>query len=152
MTDEAEKDSTYILLVEDDRDDFFLTQDLLQRVETRQYRLVWSASCDSAIQALRERRFDAVLVDYRIGERTGLDFIKEIGPLYPNTPMILLTGLRNADIDLAAQAAGAADYLVKDSLTEELLDRSIRYACQQVARSALLEFGTHQCDGRHGRT
>jgi signal transduction histidine kinase len=139
MQDALEKDSTYILLIEDDRDDFFLTQDLLQRVESRQYRLVWSASCDSAIQELRERRFDAVLVDYRIGERTGLDFIKEFGPVYPNTPMILLTGLRNTEIDLAAQAAGAADYLVKDSLTEELLDRSIRYACQQVARSALLD-------------
>jgi signal transduction histidine kinase len=139
MQSDGSQSGTYVLLIEDDRDDFFLTQDLLQRVEGQSYRLVWSSSCDTAIQYLRERHFDAVLVDYRIGERTGLDFIKEIGPLYPNTPMILLTGLRNAEIDRAAQAAGAADYLVKDSLTEELLDRSIRYACQQAQRSALLD-------------
>jgi two-component system sensor histidine kinase/response regulator len=138
MSDEASKEHV-ILLVEDDQDDYYLTEDLLKRVEGRRYRLVWTGSYDGARQALRERSFDAVLVDYMIGDRTGLDFIREVGPIYPTSPMILLTGLRNRDIDIAAQEAGAADYLPKDSLTEELLDRTIRYACANAHRRALLD-------------
>ncbi len=129
----------YVLLVEDDRDDFYLTQDLLQRIERERYWVVWAGSFDRAKLELHERRFDVVLVDYRIGERTGLDFIAEVGPRYPQTPMILLTGLSDPDIDFAAEKAGAADYLVKDGLTEALLDRSIRYARQSAQRRALLD-------------
>ncbi|MGE0698399.1 MAG: response regulator [Hyphomicrobiaceae bacterium] len=129
----------YVLLVEDDRDDFFLTQDLLQRIERERYWVVWAGSYERAKLELHERPFDVALVDYRIGERTGLDFISEIGPRYPHCPMILLTGLADPDIDFAAEKAGAADYLVKDSLTEALLDRSIRYARQSAQRRALLD-------------
>ena len=135
---EAAKD-IYVLLVEDDRDDFFLTQDLLQRIERERYWVVWAGSYDRAKLELHERTFDVALVDYRIGDRTGLDFIAEVGPRYPNCPMILLTGLADPDIDFAAERAGAADYLVKDSLTEGLLDRSIRYARQSAQRRALLD-------------
>ncbi len=129
----------YVLLVEDDRDDFFLTQDLLQRIERERYWVVWAGSYDRAKLELHERVFDVALVDYRIGERTGLDFISEVGPRYPHCPMILLTGLADPDIDFAAERAGAADYLVKDSLTEGLLDRSIRYARQSAQKRALLD-------------
>lgn len=129
----------YVLLVEDDRDDFFLTQDLLQRIERERYWVVWAGSYDRAKLELHERVFDIALVDYRIGEKTGLDFISEVGPRYPHCPMILLTGLSDPDIDFAAERAGAADYLVKDSLTEGLLDRSIRYARQSAQKRALLD-------------
>ncbi len=129
----------YVLLVEDDRDDFFLTQDLLQRIERERYWVVWAGTFERAKLELHERKFDVALVDYRIGERTGLDFISEVGPRYPDCPMILLTGLADPDIDFAAERAGAADYLVKDSLTEGLLDRSIRYARQSAQRRALLD-------------
>ena len=135
---ETSKD-VYVLLVEDDRDDFFLTQDLLQRIERERYWVVWAGSYDRAKLELHERVFDVALVDYRIGERTGLDFISEVGPRYPHCPMILLTGLADPDIDFAAERAGAADYLVKDSLTEGLLDRSIRYARQSAQKRALLD-------------
>ncbi len=129
----------YVLLVEDDRDDFFLTQDLLQQIERERYWVVWAGSYERAKLELHERTFDVALVDYRIGERTGLDFISEVGPRYPNCPMILLTGLADPVIDFAAERAGAADYLVKDSLTEGLLDRSIRYARKSAQRRALLD-------------
>ncbi len=129
---------TVILLVEDDRDDFFLTQDLLKSIQREPHRVVWAASYDAAKLELGERAFDVALVDYRIDGRTGLEFISEVGSTYPQCPMILLTGLADPDLDLAAQQAGAVDYLVKDSLTVELLDRSIRYARQNRQRWTLL--------------
>ena len=129
---------TVVLLVEDDRDDFFLTQDLLKSIQREQHRVVWAASYDAAKLELGERSFDVALVDYRIDGRTGLEFISEVGSNFPHCPMILLTGLQDPDLDLAAQQAGAVDYLAKDSLTSELLDRSIRYARQNTQRWTLL--------------
>lgn len=139
MSEAAKKERISVLLVEDDRDDFVLTEELLQSVEGQEYAVSWSASYESALRELMLHKFDVALVDYQIGARTGLDFISRIGPDYPHCPMILLTGLRSHDIDLAAQEAGAADYLVKDSLTEELLDRSIRYARHHAQRWSLLD-------------
>jgi PAS domain S-box-containing protein len=44
----------------------------------------------------------------------------------------LLTGLSDYRLDLEAMELGAADFLIKDKLTPELLERSIRYAIAQA--------------------
>ena len=130
---------TVVLLVEDDRDDFFLTQDILHEIKREPHRVVWAASYDAAKLELDEREFDVALVDYRIDGRTGLEFISQVGSLYPHCPMILLTGLQDPGLDLAAQEAGAVDYLAKDSLTPDLLERTIRYARANTRRFAFLD-------------
>jgi signal transduction histidine kinase len=132
-------DKIRVLVVEDDRDDFALTEEILLSVPGERYAVSWCVSYESALQQLRTEPFDVALVDYQIGVRTGLEFVSQVGPLFPRCPMILLTGLSNSDVDHAALSAGAADYLVKDSLNEEILDRSIRYARQHAERWALLD-------------
>lgn len=138
MVSNSTENSTTVLVIEDDPDDFFLTEDVLKSIEGQPYRVSWSGSFESAQQLLSEQEFDVALVDYQIGKKTGLDFISEVGPYYPNCPMILLTGLRSAEIDRAAQAAGAADYLPKELLSAEFLDRTIRYTRQHAERWSLL--------------
>jgi len=139
MTLSPAQNETVVLLVEDDRDDFFLTQDVLQCVPNHKYSVVWASSYERATFELLERPYDVALVDYRIGERTGLEFIREAGRRFPDTPMILLTGIIDPDIDRAAEEAGAADFLEKGAITPELLDRSIRYAIKHARRRALLD-------------
>ena len=138
MLDQANNDPIYVLIVEDDRDDFFLTQDVLNSVTGRKYAVAWAGSYDSGATALFEQRFDVALVDYHIGERTGLEFITAMAKRYPECPMILLTGVDNPDVDRAAENAGAADFLVKDALSPDLLDRAIRYARKHAERKRLL--------------
>ena len=139
MSAENASRETVVLLVEDDRDDFFLTQDILKNIQREPHRVVWAATYEAAKLELEERSFDVALVDYRIDGRTGLEFIAEVGSMFPHCPMILLTGLQDPGLDLAAQEAGAVDYIAKDSLTVELLDRSIRYARQNRQRWSLLD-------------
>lgn len=138
MTVGNEHNKTSVLIIEDDRDDFYLTNDTLLSIEGQPYRASWSGSFEAAQKLLTEQTFDVALVDYQIGRKTGLDFISEVGPHYPNCPMILLTGLRSPEIDRAAQAAGAADYLPKELLSAEFLDRTIRYTRQHAERWSLL--------------
>ena len=139
MSTDTSQRGIEVLVVEDDRDDFFLTSDLLKSIQREAHHVVWAASYDAAKLELEERSFDVALVDYRIDGRTGLEFIAQVGANFPHCPMILLTGLQDPGIDLAAQQAGAVDYLAKDSLTVELLDRSIRYARANTQRWSLLD-------------
>ncbi len=139
MTQSLAPHETVVLLVEDDRDDFFLTQDVLQCVPNHKYSVVWAGSYERANLELLERSYDVALVDYRIGERTGLEFIREAGRRFPETPMILLTGVIDPHIDRAAEEAGAADFLEKGAITPERLARSIRYAIKNTRRRAILD-------------
>ena len=74
---------------------------------------------------------DVYLVDYRLGERTGLELVREAVAKGSNGPFILLTGQDSREIDIEAMKAGASDYLVKGDITAQLLDRAVRYAIER---------------------
>lgn len=121
----------HILLVDDDEDDFFLTREMLSDVRRGSFNLHWAPSYTVGLDALREGKYDAVLVDYSLGVRTGLDFIRSALESGVRSPMIMLTGHGSYDVDVEAMQAGAADYLSKIGLNSALLERSIRYAIER---------------------
>ena len=115
-----------VLLVDDDEDDYIITRDLILRVTCR-YRLDWVNSFHAGLEAVGRREHDIYLFDYRLGERTGLELLRESQQI-TRAPMILLTGQGDHEVDMEAMKAGAADYLVKGQLNADMLDRAIRYA------------------------
>ena len=120
-----------VLLVEDDEDDYLLVKEMLAEAREASYTLDWVAGFDAAREALRRPTFDVGLLDYRLGKGTGLDLLREaVGAGCP-APLILLTGKGDREVDLAAMKAGAADYLPKDRLTADLLERALRYAIKR---------------------
>ena len=120
-----------VLLIDDDRDDFLLTRDLFGEMPAGRYRLDWVADYDSGLAAIREGKHDVYLLDFRLGEKTGLDLLAEARKLAVAGPVILLTGQSVWEVDVAAMHHGAADFLEKGRLDAIILDRSIRYALQQ---------------------
>jgi PAS domain S-box-containing protein len=124
-----------ILLIDDDEDDYVITQDMLSdltpqsgSVDAEQYRLEWVDNYPVALKIISQGRHDIYLVDFRLGEYDGLQLIREAVRRGCNAPLILLTGQGDRAIDLMAMKAGAADYLVKGNMDAYLLERSIRYA------------------------
>ncbi len=117
-----------VLIVEDDEDDFLITRDLLTAQDRATFRIDWCSDYAGALAAIRDQRHDLYLVDYRLGERTGLDLVREGFALRPVAPVILLTGRSDYEIDLEATALGVTDFLVKQGLDPFSLERSIRYA------------------------
>src|ERR1035437_8867359 len=101
-----------ILLVDDDEDDYIITRDLIARIGDRRYRLHWINNCDDALAAVRRGEHDICLLDYRLGERTGLELLRESQPFNGRSPIILLTGQGDHEIDIEAMKAGAADYVI----------------------------------------
>ncbi|MDH3228209.1 MAG: ATP-binding protein [Alphaproteobacteria bacterium] len=134
------KRSFRVLMVDDDEDDYILTRSVLAEVEGSHYDLQWVSDLEAGFANLDSGDYDIILMDYYFGGRTGVEILREAIAEGCTTPIILLTGLGDRDVDFAAMEAGAADYLEKDSLTPQLLERSIRYAVSAAqARQALLE-------------
>tara|TARA_B110001454_G_C12723220_1_gene435933 strand:+ start:15964 stop:17079 length:1116 start_codon:yes stop_codon:yes gene_type:complete len=121
----------HILLIDDDEDDFLHIRDLLNDVMSSKYKVTWKSNYNDGRIALNEQTFDACLLDYRLGEKTGLELLSESRGKMFSCPIIFLTGLIDFELDIKAMHVGASDYLVKGQLTSPLLERSIRYAIKQ---------------------
>jgi len=127
---EMKSEAIKVLLIEDDEDDYILTREMLSEVKGGNYDLDWSSSYAEGLKAAGRLEHDVCLVDYRLGERSGVELIREARGLGLTTPMILLTGQGNHDVDVEAIEAGATDYLVKDDTPAGRLERTIRYAVE----------------------
>lgn len=122
------KEPLKILLIDDDEDDLFITQRLLNQASGVQAGIDWAKGYEEGLNAVTSYPYDIALVDYRLGLQNGLDLLREAVEQGCRTPFILLTGQGDREVDLRAMAAGAADYLVKWEFDAQLLERSIRYA------------------------
>lgn len=126
-----EKHRLRVLLIEDDQDDFVLVRDLLSASPVLDCDLEWVETYEAGLEQIRLARHDVYLLDYFLGERNGLELLQTAVEEGCKKPIIFLTGMRDRTVDLQAMEAGAADYLVKSNLTEDLLERSIRYSVRQ---------------------
>jgi PAS domain S-box-containing protein len=128
--------SCRILLVEDNEDDYLIVRDLLSDIATTRFDLQWVSTYQAARESLTHRQYDVCLLDYRLGEATGVDLVREFGK--GTTPFILLTGNEDYAVDVEAAQAGAMDYLVKGHINVPLLDRSIRYAIERKRAEGMI--------------
>lgn len=127
------KPQVKILIIDDDEDDFFITSEYLRQIQEYELQIEWCYRFAEAVQHLQDRSFDMYFVDYRLGAKTGLDFLKEAVRLGREEPIVLLTGKGNKDLDIEALQMGATDYLVKTELTTDKLERCIRYSLERTA-------------------
>lgn len=129
-----------VLLVEDDEEDYEFTKELLAELKTPRHELAWARNYSSALNAAHAEAFDVCFVDYRLGgTETGIDVARKLIADSRRTPIILLTGVDDPEVDEAASRIGAADFLVKSDLTAAMLDRAMRYAIQSHAALRQLE-------------
>jgi signal transduction histidine kinase len=127
---EMKNETIKVLLIEDDEDDYILTRQLLSEVKGGHYDLEWASSYEEGLKVAGQLKHHVCLVDYRLGARSGVELIREARESGLTTPMILLTGQGNHEVDVEAIEAGATDYLVKDETHASRLERTIRYAVE----------------------
>ena len=124
---------TRILIVEDDQDDFLIIDACIKDIPDKKFQIDWCYNYDEAIQRIGKRMYDVYFVDYLLGEKTGLELVREAIAMGTEEPLVLLTGIGNRQVDVQAMTAGAVDFLVKSEITTEKLERSIRYALERSA-------------------
>src|SRR5208337_5628539 len=120
-----------VLLIEDDEDDYILVRKLLSGITAVSYELQWAPTYGAALEIMANDPHDVYLLDYQLGDHTGLDLLHEMNGKGSTVPVIFLTGHADYGVDVEAMRAGASDYLVKEQITADLLCRSIRYALER---------------------
>ncbi len=128
-----------VLLIDDDHEDFILTRTMLGKAQGSRYSLDWACDYDTGLLKLRSQTYHAVLVDYDLGNKTGIQLIREICASDYPAPLILYTGRGNYEVDVEALEAGASFYISKGDANALLLDRLIRYAVRQKQIEQKLE-------------
>ncbi len=117
-----------ILMIDDDEEDFMIIRDILGDIVHHKYMIEWTPSYEMGLLDVADRKHDVYLIDYILGAKTGLEFIREAMALGCEAPLIILTGQKNIEVDTEAMKAGASDYMVKGTISEQMLESSIRYA------------------------
>jgi serine phosphatase RsbU (regulator of sigma subunit) len=119
-----------LLLVEDDRADALLVEDLIADA-VADIRVIWARSMAHAEQELASARPDCVLLDLNLPDASGMDALDRIAKRDATVPVVVLTGLNDEYFGASAVAAGAQDYLVKGRVGPEMLWRALLYAIER---------------------
>nr|WP_231975945.1 SpoIIE family protein phosphatase [Mycobacterium sp. E2462] len=130
-----------LLLVEDDRADAVLVEDLIADA-VADIRVVWAQSMAHAERELESARPDCVLLDLHLPDANGIDALDRIAKRDATVPIVVLTGLNDDHFGASAVAAGAQDYLVKGRVEPEMLRRALLYAIERK-RAELIAADLH---------
>lgn len=133
--------SLSLLLVEDDRADAALVEDLISDA-VADIRVIWAQSMADAERELAAARPDCVLLDLNLPDATGMDALARIAKRDVTVPIVVLTGLNDEYFGASAVAAGAQDYLVKGRVEPEMLRRAVFYAIERK-RAELISADLH---------
>ncbi|OBK48414.1 PP2C family protein-serine/threonine phosphatase [Mycobacterium sp. 1081908.1] len=126
----AQWQSLSLLLVEDDRADAVLVEELIADAVV-DIRVTWAQSMAQAERELAAARPDCVLLDLNLPDATGMDALDRIAKRDATVPVVVLTGLNDEYFGASAVAAGAQDYLVKGRVEPEMLRRALLYAIER---------------------
>jgi two-component system, response regulator PdtaR len=125
-----------ILLVEDNKTDAVLIQDMIYQADANDsydvnYELIHKELLHDALKYLAENAVDVILLDLSLPDSKGLDTVKKIGESEKNAPIIVLTGLDDEGVAIQALQHSVQDYLNKNRTDSTLLHRSIKYSIER---------------------
>ncbi|MCU4741584.1 response regulator [Halobacteria archaeon AArc-m2/3/4] len=144
-----------LLLVEDNADDARFVERLIHEHQSTQRaqgsdRLIEIRSIDhvdrlaDATDRIGTGPPDVVLLDLLLPDSAGLETVESMVERAPTVPIVVLTGQDGGDIGAEAIRSGAQDYLVKGTITGDLLFRTLRYAIERAGTQRELVDRNHR--------
>ena len=142
----AKYNSLEILLVEDNPGDARLFKHHLNTASRDTFpspTVTHVQSMGKALDALTEASYNLVLLDLGLPESSGLEtldrYLDSVDDGQDQIPVVVLTGLKDDKIAIEAIERGAQDYLFKDEIDENVLNRTIRYALERHRQQQQLQ-------------
>ncbi len=120
-----------ILLVEDNPADADLCRMYLEEGFGPGVEVVHVTHLHQAETVLRRRPMDVVLLDLGLPDAAGVESVRCLHTSYPEVPIVVLTGNRDAQLGVQVIRENAQDYCAKQDLNAGVLLQSIRHAMER---------------------
>ena len=104
----------------------------LAAIRGEPYRLEVASTLADGLARLKHGRVDAILLDLDLPDSTGLTTFLRAQPKATQVPIIVLVGAGQEDKGPDAVKRGALDFLVRDELTSQMIERVLRYATERT--------------------
>ncbi len=108
-----------ILVADDERAILDIMMTFLSR---NGYEVHVAKDYEESIALINDREFDLIFADINLGEKSGMDLLRDVRSLQPNCPVIMVTGFPDIDTSSESVRLGAFDYIQKPIRLKILLD------------------------------
>ena len=140
-----------VLLVEDNDLDARTVVRALNKSNDADYEIVHVEDLAGARAHVRDATFDCILLDLSLPDSEGLVSVDMLTAGAASCPVVVLTGLDDPDVAIEAVRRGAQDYLIKSTITPELVERAVRYAVARHHSEVQLASTTDLLETLHDR-
>ncbi len=106
-----------ILVVDDEQD---IVKVLSKILELAGHEVIAAFNGVEALQAVRQRNPQLVLLDYMMPDMTGLEVLKQIKEFSEETYVVMVTGRGSEEVAASVMKAGASDYVIKPFVREQI--------------------------------
>ncbi len=128
-----------LLIVDDSPEDRALYRRLLAQDAEHAYEFLEAETGEEGLSTALEERPDCLLLDYRLPDVDGLEFLAQLLREERLIPVIVLTGQGNESVAVEAMKAGAQDYLLKGAVSRDRLQHAVQNAIEKVSLRAKVE-------------
>jgi len=84
------------------------------------YQVVTAGTGEEALELIEKQDFDILVIDVRLPGKTGLQVLREVKESKPYIKSIVMTAYLSAELAVEAMKLGAADYLIKPVVPDNL--------------------------------
>lgn len=118
-----------VLLIDDSVHDRRTIRRLIRR-SSMDISVEEATDVSSALQLLSVEAFDCLLIDYQLPDGDGIELVQKFMTTSVSGPMpaIMLSGQPTDDLVRSAMKTGLLDFLSKDGLNTDMLERALRNA------------------------
>ena len=111
-----------ILIVDDEREICILVKSILKRVKNFDVKIADSVA--SALDVIKDEKFDLYIFDYRLGDGTSIEVIQELKKSYPieqQIPVVVMSAYTSDDDIRDLQKVGIKRFIPKPLKREDIV-------------------------------
>lgn len=126
--------SNAILVVEDE---VLLSKSIQRFLGKAGHDVRLAGSLKEAVDALDQFQPDVILLDYHLPDGSGLEWLDKLSLSHPGSKVIFMTGHSSIELAVEAMKCGAADFITKPLVLEELIHQIQKLAGEEQKEKAL---------------
>lgn len=132
-----------ILTIEDNPGDALLIESYLEESYFYSYKTEIAETLEAGLEKLHEQVFDIVTLDLGLPDAVGMEGVERILQEQSQLCLIVVTGNENKALGVDAIKLGAQDYLNKNTLAPDNLDKSLAFAYDRLKAQQQLAHQQH---------